>query len=125
MSTISLDDSLLYEALSYMWGEPDDLRFQIRVNGRLVNIRRNLWHALKAFRSKYDTYEYRRRLWIDALRINQDNIEERNHQVGLMGTIYRRARVVLVWLGDKDLTLHHKMTTAGSFPLSSDYLSPN
>jgi hypothetical protein len=125
MSTVSLDDSPLYEALSYMWGEPDELRFQIRINGKLVNIRQNLWHALKAFRSKHVALEYRRKLWIDALCINQDNIEERNHQVGLMGTIYRRARAVLIWLGDKDLTLHHKTTTAGSFSLSSDYLSPN
>jgi hypothetical protein len=40
-----------------------------------------------------------RRLWIDAICINQASIEERNHQVGLMGKVYERAETVLVWLG--------------------------
>ena len=35
----------------------------------------------------------------DALCINQADVEERNHQVGLMEFVYRRAARVLVWLG--------------------------
>lgn len=38
-------------------------------------------------------------IWIDALCINQNDIEERNHQVHLMGQIYAKATEVLVWLG--------------------------
>jgi hypothetical protein len=41
-------------------------------------------------------------LWIDALCINQDDDAERVHQVGIMGSIYRQARQVLVWLGTPD-----------------------
>jgi hypothetical protein len=35
---------------------------------------------------------------VDRLRIDQANIEERNEQVQLMGSIYARADEVLVWL---------------------------
>jgi hypothetical protein len=42
-----------------------------------------------------------RRIWIDALCINQDNEKERGHQVALMGRIFRNAEVVC-WLGRPD-----------------------
>ena len=38
--------------------------------------------------------------WYDALYINQGDVEERNYQVGLMGSIYSSAWRVLCWLGD-------------------------
>ncbi|KAH8634294.1 hypothetical protein IG631_09694 [Alternaria alternata] len=38
-------------------------------------------------------------LWIDAICIDQSRVEERNHQVAMMGKIYSLARKVLVWLG--------------------------
>jgi len=44
-------------------------------------------------------------LWIDALCINQQSIEERNHQVLLMGKIYAGARKVIVWLGHGDTAI--------------------
>ncbi|MCJ1232775.1 hypothetical protein MMC14_000729 [Varicellaria rhodocarpa] len=42
-----------------------------------------------------------RTLWIDAICINQDNIQERNEQVQLMRSIYRGAYRVLVYLGEE------------------------
>jgi hypothetical protein len=45
-------------------------------------------------------YEDRARtLWVDALWINQEGIEEQGHQVGRMGYTYRQASCVIVWLG--------------------------
>ncbi|KAK4449681.1 putative heterokaryon incompatibility protein [Podospora aff. communis PSN243] len=38
------------------------------------------------------------RTWIDALCINQDDLEERASQVSIMGSIYTRAKRVHVWL---------------------------
>jgi hypothetical protein len=43
-------------------------------------------------------------IWIDALRINQQNLTERTQQVSLMTRIYRQAKQVLVWLGREDDT---------------------
>jgi Heterokaryon incompatibility protein (HET) len=40
-----------------------------------------------------------RRVWIDAICINQEDIEERASQVRLMRGIYQNARRVVVWLG--------------------------
>ncbi|KAH8745951.1 heterokaryon incompatibility protein-domain-containing protein [Hyaloscypha finlandica] len=38
-------------------------------------------------------------IWVDAICIDQSNIEERNHQVPLMKAIYSNAVAVQVWLG--------------------------
>ncbi|KAH7364025.1 heterokaryon incompatibility protein-domain-containing protein [Rhexocercosporidium sp. MPI-PUGE-AT-0058] len=41
-------------------------------------------------------------LWIDAVCIDQNNIEERGQQVSLMFEIYTKASVVIAWLGGED-----------------------
>lgn len=38
-------------------------------------------------------------LWADAICIDQDSLDERKRQVGLMDYIYTRASTVLIWLG--------------------------
>lgn len=44
-----------------------------------------------------------RALWVDAICINQQDVAERGGQVQLMGSIYSKARQVIVWLGkDED-----------------------
>jgi hypothetical protein len=40
-----------------------------------------------------------RLLWIDAICINQQDVQERNHQVRIMSHIYKWAECVRVWLG--------------------------
>jgi len=37
-------------------------------------------------------------LWMDAVYIDQESTEEKNVQVAMMGTIYARARRVVIWL---------------------------
>ncbi|KAH7400339.1 heterokaryon incompatibility protein-domain-containing protein [Cadophora sp. MPI-SDFR-AT-0126] len=83
-----------YEALSYTWGRADDLR-AIELNGTRVEVRKNLALALVHLRHTSEE----RVLWIDAICINQADLEERNRQVELMAYIYARAKRVLVWLG--------------------------
>ncbi|KAK6079471.1 hypothetical protein SCUP234_05640 [Seiridium cupressi] len=39
-------------------------------------------------------------LWVDALCINQSDVEERNHQVHQMRTIYGRAQETIAYIGD-------------------------
>lgn len=85
-----------YEALSYCWGERPRLCNMITVDGKTLFITDNLLKALKNLR--YDKED--RTLWIDALCIDQSNIQERGHQVGWMTKIYEHAFRVLCWLGD-------------------------
>ena len=63
-----------------------------------MKITRNLAAALRCFQSSGNS----RILWIDSICINQSDIQEKNQQVRLMGEIYKKARRVLIWLGEKD-----------------------
>jgi hypothetical protein len=84
------------EALSYVWGAPNRTRV-ITCNGAQLKITPNLEVALQAIRSPTTQIL----LWADAICINQDNPEERNHQIRLMTQIYSTAQRVLVWLGHR------------------------
>lgn len=90
-------DNPQYEALSYMWGSKDSPQ-QIELNGTVLEVRNNLWQALYYLRLTDST----RILWIDALCIKQDDMNERNHQVSQMGKIYENASCVVAWLGLSD-----------------------
>jgi hypothetical protein len=100
---VRLDKAPIYEALSYTWGEPDEFGHQIWVNDDPMNVRVNLWNALQAIISYSAIHGEARAIWIDALCINQSDVMERNHQVGLMRDIYKGAVRVLVWLGSPQL----------------------
>lgn len=83
-----------YYTLSYVWGSPSET-LSITVNNQPFFVRRNLWNFLDLMRKR----QFRDRLWIDAICIDQTCIPERNHQVSFMGDIYRSATRVIVWLG--------------------------
>ena len=108
LKTVSLDDNPHFTALSYVWGPPpwqDD----IIVDGALAKVPTHLADALRhvqvvwrrAFPGR-DASSFR--LWTDALCINQSDTEEKKHQVGLMGTIYSSAELVIGWLPGPDTT---------------------
>lgn len=90
----SLSDHVEYSALSYAWGQDLSVK-SIVINGTRVEVRANLANILVHI-SPATPF-----LWIDALCINQDDVIERNHQVMQMGSIYKQAREVIVWIGDK------------------------
>jgi hypothetical protein len=96
LATADLEQNPRFEALSYCWGLPDNPR-QIYLAEQRIGVRENLWWALWHLRRRDED----RVLWIDALCINQTHVEERNHQVGLMGRIYSQSFGVVVWLGRK------------------------
>lgn len=92
--TVSLNENPAYEALSYAWGDPTVVE-SIRLGGKEVTVPYSSWTALKALRY----VDKHRTIWIDAICINQDDLEERAAQVKLMGRIYQGASSVRVWLG--------------------------
>lgn len=61
----------------------------------VMSIGRNLNSALRHLRYRSKT----RRLWIDALCINQNNTDERSKQVSIMNKVYSTAERVVSWLG--------------------------
>lgn len=97
-----------YEALSYVWGQEKE-SFSIHVvpetemdapstllaKASVILSRSNLITALKQLRHR----DRRRKLWIDAICIDQSNDTERAEQVRKMSQIFSRAATVLLWLG--------------------------
>ncbi|XPS81545.1 hypothetical protein M3J09_013476 [Ascochyta lentis] len=109
-----------YRALSYTWGPPSP-SYEIYINGRLLIVRLNLYEFLLTFRKRLykfrggESYEDELQwLWIDQICIDQSVIEERNHQVRMMSSIYKRATYVYVWLGSSDERTEAAMQTVKS-----------
>ncbi|KAL2023614.1 hypothetical protein VTK56DRAFT_1771 [Thermocarpiscus australiensis] len=105
-----------YEALSYTWGDADaskgtvaeveDIRAAQEPPTEL-HLRPNLATALRYLRHSEEV----RVLWIDAICINQEDIEERNRQVQRMTYIYKHARRVVAWLGEESDDSKHALAT--------------
>jgi len=127
--TASPPDKPHYEALSYVWGPEDnperikvrgliarwrpfrkdrvstpqdysrnngsELLYAPQTHSGVLYVRQNLSTALRYLRQPADN----RILWIDAISINQKDVQERNKQVGRMGEIYSQAARVVFWLG--------------------------
>jgi hypothetical protein len=100
-------DAPTFKALSYTWGAPyrevhgEDtdtpalFTNHITCNGKQLAITRNLFDALHNLREgKVSAW-----LWVDALCINQMDLDERASQLLLMGHIYSSAMEVIIWLG--------------------------
>ena len=66
-----LDDQIVFEALSYVWGDPIDFP-----------VTENLYSALHRLRHKGNDRPHV--LWLDSLCISQQDIPERNDQVKKM-----------------------------------------
>jgi hypothetical protein len=80
-----------YNALSYTWGSTEKAA-TITVNGGMMRTTLNLYAALQHLR--FETED--RILWVDAICIDQDNKEERRHQVQYMSNIYKEAEQVVI-----------------------------
>jgi hypothetical protein len=88
------DGAHLYEALSYVWGEPNT-SLSVSIDGRRLHVTANLHAALQNVRNSL----LERILWIDAICINQRDDEEKGQQIGYMAEIYSKASRVIIWLG--------------------------
>ncbi|KAF4622767.1 hypothetical protein G7Y89_g14257 [Cudoniella acicularis] len=86
-----------YTALSYVWGNPTKTK-TVFVDGAPFQATINLAAALDDLRDESQPL----RLWVDAICIDQNNIPERNLQVGLMGDIYSLAQGTVVYLGNSN-----------------------
>ncbi|RGP81444.1 Heterokaryon incompatibility protein [Fusarium longipes] len=86
-----------YEALSYHWGDATVKR-QMNCSGCDIDITVNLHNALSDLRLP----DRQRVLWVDQLCINQEEINEKEKQISLMGSIYSQALQVLIYLGKAD-----------------------
>lgn len=112
----SIDHHLLsqpcssFEALSYVWGSMDNpeivyvtsgegnRRFKHAAIPSVMEIGANLASVLRHLR--YPNKE--RKLWVDAVSINQKDVRERELQVRRMARIYGQANRVVAWIGPNE-----------------------
>lgn len=83
-----------YEAISYVWGSYEK-NVTILLSGKTHQITPNLSDALHQCRLR----DKPRALWADSICIDQDKLEEKNHQVYMMGRIYASSQRTLICLG--------------------------
>lgn len=132
---LSVPDNELteYDALSYAWGDPSMTHAVDVMDGEgedddwpggVLPITGNMDMALRCVRHQQQP----RVLWIDALCINQSNLQERSHQVQRMDQVYRKARRVIVFLGaesDDDVQAVDMLTSIGaSLNIEGSSLNP-
>jgi len=94
IEVVSLNNHPLYFALSYTWGDPNDLT-SITLDGSVIQATRSLKEALRHLQHK----ERPVKIWVDAICINQMNDREKSLQIQLMKSIYQNADSVIIWLG--------------------------
>ena len=80
--------------IPYVWGDTDDQQ-NICLDSHPFKITRNLHAALLHMRKAGE-----RILWVDALCINQADMDERASQVLQMSSLYAQACTVVVYLGE-------------------------
>ena len=113
------NEMIEYEALSYHWGEPaiaHPLRCGETVLGVAINLASALLNIRLAHRPCY--------LWVDALCINQSDNQEKASQVQNMFIIYRKAKIVIAWLGPQLQSTHLAFDLLRVFSGDSWYYLP-
>ncbi|KAF2815344.1 HET-domain-containing protein [Mytilinidion resinicola] len=103
LSTARLTTRPVFNALSYVWGDPvnpNDPDTVITLDGCNFPVTASLFSALRHLRPPVGGHPLR--LWVDAVCINQADLEERSQQVAMMRDIYASAERVVIWLGDED-----------------------
>ncbi|KAI1760776.1 HET-domain-containing protein [Hypoxylon sp. FL1150] len=104
VSIQSLDSDPIYNALSYVWGDPESARNPeniIGVDGCDFPVTTNLLAALRSLRPPAGATGSIA-LWVDAICINQADLDERSQQVSMMRDIYASAKRVIIWIGEED-----------------------
>ncbi|CAH0058620.1 unnamed protein product [Clonostachys solani] len=106
LTTQSLDDPAEYFALSYVWesdqyhprsyGDGTRRAGHLLVDSVRLEVSRNLWFAIEQIRQDENTV----RIWVDAVCINQTDLDEKAWQISLMSRIYQQASQTLIWLGE-------------------------
>ncbi|KAH8766195.1 heterokaryon incompatibility protein-domain-containing protein, partial [Diaporthe sp. PMI_573] len=90
-----------YETTSYSWGGEDGDATPCKPTyfgdfWDVLFLTRNCWSLLQYLRPRTGT----RAVWVDAICINQNNVEERGAQVFHMPQIYRNCMRVVIYPGD-------------------------
>lgn len=139
LGPIRLSEDPEYTALSYTWGDADAkyaavayktetiAKTTIECDDTPFMITNNLHEALCVLRDKHEVTT----IWVDQVCINQEDAEEKGHQIQQMQNIYAKAKLTYVWLGPeedaaiampfiKDFAIAHEKEFFGLYSQTSD-----
>jgi hypothetical protein len=117
---VSLQDRPEFIALSYAWGDNTKNKIML-LDGKQMKITTSLDVALRHLRSSQGQgrdFGFRR-IWVDALSINQQDELEKTWQVQQMSRIFKAAEYTLVWLGTEADASEMAMRTVRSLGASA------
>lgn len=89
------EPAIEYETISYSWGRSPKFR-HLELDGKRGMAPCLAYRALKRMRQEHSS----RFLWIDAVCINQSDLEERSQQVAMMSKVYSCSKGNLIYLGE-------------------------
>ena len=95
LEIVSLDRKPRYDAISHAWGGP-----QRSCSLYLDSIRLPITESLHSCLQELRSTQTRQIFWVDAICIDQFDMEERAQQVQMMEHIFNDAMTVFAWLGD-------------------------
>ena len=95
-----LDDEApyLFTAISYTWGDPYANSQSLLVDDIELTIPQSSAAVIRHFTKCFEDFT----IWIDAVCINQEDLQEKGVQVGYMKDVYQGADQVFIWLGDEE-----------------------
>ncbi|KAK4634092.1 Heterokaryon incompatibility protein 6, OR allele [Fulvia fulva] len=120
LDAVNLGNAPLYEAVSYTWGIPSRTAFvSHRYSGRRLNITQNCYDVLQNLCERAP-----RVLWIDAMCINQDDLNERGQQVAIMARIFQGALRTIAYVGPSDDDFTHVQRACAEFGNGTGVFGP-
>jgi hypothetical protein len=84
----------VYETISYVWGDATQ-RGVILLDDSVLDVPASSEEVIRRMR----LVDRHRVVWIDAVCINQNDVQEKNQQVAMMQDVYALSSLNLVWLG--------------------------
>ncbi|KAE9362995.1 hypothetical protein N431DRAFT_299754, partial [Stipitochalara longipes BDJ] len=120
LTIADLDDNPIFDALSYTWGNPITLHDKPEPRSPLEELQDLALEVELGNREEIVSGTSRSKyIWIGAICINQEDIEERHAQVSVMRRIYGQASCVLGWFGKEDRTSRRAFRTLHKLLLHS------
>ncbi|KAI1329862.1 heterokaryon incompatibility protein-domain-containing protein [Xylariaceae sp. FL0255] len=117
----------LLEALRYLRPLPEWESVQTWSTKHSLHSSRHVWRSFA--KNRYEQQEnatsFHQPFWVDALCINQDDLDERADQVKLMRNIYQKASTTKIWLGKGDLPASDVPVTVGDAISEQNSLPPH
>jgi hypothetical protein len=98
----NLEDKPDFAAVSYVWGAAP-ASISIPCNGSSILITSTAYNMLEHLRL------FGVPVWVDAICINQEDLEEKSTQIPLMQKIYTNASCVFVWIGTSNPSIQSFM----------------